>query len=214
MQWQEQCETEDQFISTAHNDLDYLQRLVQVTKPGISCKIHKDNDNPQCGNHHHHCWQSWSSGRTAWKRWCWKSSLMDRTSCTISLYRGWQSTRTGTRRCSHMHWGAIVWSVLIRGWPNTACSCMTMPQHISYCLHSNNLPDNDTVLKCFPTYYMLLIEHHEISTSFCGRWTNWLAISWRIQWRFKWLQRLHCRRCCVVASRNVMNNRMNGGRIV
>lgn len=95
---------------------------------------------------------------------------------------------------------------------NTECSCMQMIQHITHCLCSSNSPS--MVLYCFQTHRSVMMLHHATCTPSHGWRTGRRAFTSRIQPKFKWFKKLHCRRAFVVASRNKSCNSMNMDRSV
>ena len=95
---------------------------------------------------------------------------------------------------------------------NTRYSCLQMSQHITHCLWSSSSPS--MVLYCWKTHCFVMMLHHATCTSSHGRKSGCRAITSRIQPKFKWFMKLHCRRSFVVASRNKPSNRMNMDRSV
>lgn len=132
---------------------------------------------------HYCCWEEWSSGRIAPKA-NWQGIVHH------EFILGQQG---GVQEGAHLCVGGNLHESSQNMVPKSGCSCLTVLCHIGCCLW--NVNSLSMILLSLPTHCILLILNHITFTSSCG----WRVVTSRMQWKFRWLWILHCRRLCVVA---------------
>lgn len=135
-------------------------------------------------SNHQCCWKPQNSGRIAQKGWwCWKflSKWQAINKEGLPIYRRQFTWNVGGQVAKS--WVLLHDSALAHQTP-------LLQQHLSW-------PGT-----------VMLSHHHSHTSTFLPpcRWRfMWKAVTSRIQWRFKWLSRLRCKRSSMVASRNVLD---------